>query len=92
MLLEIVDAYAKSGGSEALVGDVGVNSAISYRYTPGNGLITVSARSNGVQNNGRQNEGRVVADSRFAFGSGCSIDVEPPELRGRHPHVQRRVT
>ena len=90
MLPEIVDAYAKSGGLDAPVGDAGADSAISfaqrngsdvisYQYTPENGLITVSVRSRDAQTNGQHNEGHAVADSRFAFGFGCSIDMGPAE-------------
>lgn len=90
MLPEIIAAYAKSGGSGALVGDAGVDAAISfaerngshvisYRYTPENGLVTVSVVSSDVQTNGRHNEGRAVADTRFAFGIGCSLEEDPSE-------------
>lgn len=89
LMPQIVDAYAQSYGVGGLVGSTGSDAAISfaqrngshvteYEYTPGNGMVTVSVRSNAVQENGEQNLGRAVADSGFSFGGGCSFDVVPP--------------
>ncbi|MEA5656834.1 MAG: pilus assembly protein TadG-related protein [Cutibacterium granulosum] len=90
MLPQIVAAHAQSGGADAAVGSVGSDSAISfaqrngshvvfYQYTPQDGRVTVTVRSDSVQQNGQQNTARAVADTGFAFGRDCTVDVDPPE-------------
>ena len=89
MLPQIVEAYARSGGESPAVGSIGAESAISfaerngshvvmYQYTPVDGLVSVTVRSNKVQENGMQNTGHAVADSGFAFGGRCVLDVPTP--------------
>jgi len=89
MLPQIVEAYAWSGGESPGGGAIGAEAAISfaerngshvvmYQYTPVDGLVSVTVRSNKVQENGMQNTGHAVADSGFAFGAGCALDVPTP--------------